>query len=935
VRTTEDTSLREAFDAIVELPPALRGARISELDATEGFRKRLRMMVAFDELIQHAPEHRALELARLNLADPAQMRLHHMLTAEERMPELLEATAAGASHRSGEDEALEQALVGTNIGTFRLLALIGQGGSSIVFRAERAVGDGSQVVALKLLRTGLYSADAQRRFRREQGILARLTHPNIASLIEGGVSETGIPYIAMELVEGVPITWAADARALGIEKRLVLFCTLCRAIQVAHAAFVVHRDLKPSNLLITRAGDLKLLDFGIAGLVDDHDLATRMHSVVLTPEYAAPEQYRTGPLTTAVDIYALGVLLGELLTGQRLTTNARASSSVAAKGDGKNASMPKGLPPPKELVRRLRGDLDAILTLGLAVDPASRYRSADAFADDIERYLAGRPVLAHPPSRRYRAGKFVARHRVGFAVAALLSLALSGAWGIATVSLERNRAGEPSIAVLPFVNRSADTEQDYFSDGLSEELLNQLVQVPQLRVIARTSSFSFKGKEADVTTIAKALNVAHILEGSVRKSGGTLRITAQLIRASDSSQLWSQTYDRDLHDIFKVQDEISGEVVAALKVKLLPTQLLPKAQGSGNIDAYEHYLHAIDILRPNRLETFPVAVVQLRQALALDADYANAQVALAFAQIGASELADSQAQRAVEIRMAFASVEKALAIAPDLAAAHAIRGYMRFSRAWDWHGAEVDFQQALALDPNNAELLSFDAESLSLDSRSEEAITMAHRATELDPLSVVIWHRLGLVLLAAGREADARLAWQHAIGISAGARWPNYLLGYFDLKEGRNERALAHFRASDEPFQLSGAAMVEFTLGHSQVSEQTLNTLKRKYAQGWTFQIAAVHAWRGEKDLAFEWLDRCYTRHDAGMTRLRYDPTLASLHDDPRFATLLTKMGFPPWRPERARPPRAPRDDPASPTGAETSLDSLDSRTASATDARP
>jgi serine/threonine-protein kinase len=892
VRNVAETPLRQLFDEIVELPAALREARIGALDVAEGIRTSLRMMLAFDELVQLAPERRMHELANLNLTDSDRLRLQSMLTAESKVPELLQATAVEAARRLDDDDELGQSLVGTNIGTFRLSALIGQGGSSAVFRAERAAGDGLQVVALKLLRTGLYSADAQRRFRREQAILAQLTHPNIASLIEGGVSEAGIPYIAMELVEGVPITHAANARTLSIEQRLVLFCTLCRTIQVAHAALVVHRDLKPSNLLITRCGDLKVLDFGIARLMDDDDAATHTHTVALTPEYAAPEQYRNDPLTTAVDIYALGVLLGELLTGKRLSANARASSSFAAKNT-KDTSIPSGLPPAHELTRKLRGDLDSILAIALADEPAMRYRSANAFADDIERHLAGRPVLAHPPSRWYRTRKFVARHRIGFALTTMLVFGALGASGLAMVLIGRDQANEPSIAVLPFVNRSSDKEQEYFSDGLSEELLNQLAQVPQLRVIARTSSFSFKGKETDVATIAKALNVAHVLEGSVRKSGQTLRISAQLIRASDSSQLWSRTYDRDLTDVFKVQDEISGEVVAALKVKLLPAQQLPKAQGTGNTEAYEHYLRGIDFLRLTRLEKYPFAAAELQHALALDPDYANAYVSLAFAQIGASELAESQAQRAAEIRQAFASIEKALKLAPDLAAAYSMRGYMRFSRAWDWQGALADYQRALALDPNNAELLSTYAERLLLGARSDEALAMAQKATELDPLSITIWHRLGLVLFAAGRDVDARSAWQHAIGINAGARWPNYLLGYLDLRNGQIDRAIAHFKASDEPFRWTGTAMVEFTLGHAQISEQTLDALKTKYAEGWAFEIAAVHAWRGEKDLAFEWLERSYTQHDVGMTRLSYDPTLASLRDDPRFATLLKKMQFP------------------------------------------
>ncbi len=424
-------ALRELFDEVVELAPEAREAKIASLDLPPAIGARLQAMVVFDDLVELTPEQRNARIAALNLSEAVRARLDAMLVADTRAPALLKASAAEAiGHlRDDADEVLGQSLVGTCIGNFRLLALIGHGGSSVVFRAERAAGDGSQTVALKLLRTGLYSADAQRRFRREQSILAQLTHPNIASLIEGGVSSAGIPYIAMEIVDGLPITEAASARALNVEQRLAWFHTLCRTIEAAHNALIVHRDLKPSNLMVTRDGDLKVLDFGIAKLIDNDEHATRTQSVSLTPEYAAPEQFGSAPQTTAVDVYALGIVLGELLTGKRLCGETRASTAVAAE-QGAEASLPQGLPERRVLARRLRGDLDAILACALADESALRYHSAGAFADDIERYLARKPVRAHPPSRLYRARKFARRHRGGVAVTVSLLLAILASLGI-------------------------------------------------------------------------------------------------------------------------------------------------------------------------------------------------------------------------------------------------------------------------------------------------------------------------------------------------------------------------------------------------------------------------------------------------------------------------------------------------------------------------
>jgi serine/threonine-protein kinase len=410
---TPETTLRALFEELSEIAPEQRRARFESLRLPEEMRTSLEAMLTFDELTELAPESCDARIEALKLPEEVSLRVRTMLAAHHRWRSPFGKEVAGFFERvpTGEGDLLGQSLVGTCIGSFRLTGFVGQGGSSVVLRAERDVGTGTQVVALKLLRTGLYSADAQRRFRREQAILAQLTHPNIARLIEGGVSSSGIPYIAMELVDGVPITTAADSRGLNLEQRLVWFSTLCRTIEAAHASLIVHRDLKPSNVFVTRAGDLKVLDFGIAKLVDSNEVqATRTQSIVLTPEYAAPEQYGTAPVTTAVDVYALGIVLGELLTGKRLAGRLRASSEIAA-AKNTDPPLPRGLPQRNVLARRLRNDLDAILANAIAEEPSMRYRSAGAFADDIDRHLAGLPVRAHPPSRWYRARKFAVRHR--------------------------------------------------------------------------------------------------------------------------------------------------------------------------------------------------------------------------------------------------------------------------------------------------------------------------------------------------------------------------------------------------------------------------------------------------------------------------------------------------------------------------------------------
>lgn len=450
-----------------------------------------------------------------------------------------------------------------------------------------------------------------------------------------------------------------------------------------------------------------------------------------------------------------------------------------------------------------------------------------------------------------------------------------------------------SIAVLPFVNMSSDKEQDYFSDGLSEELLNQLAQVPQLRVIARTSSFSFKGKKVDVATIAKALNVAHILEGSVRRDGDNLRITTQLIRASDSSHLWSQTYDRKLTDVFRVQDEVSSDVVAALKIKLLPAQQPVSRQHTSNAGAYQLYLLGKEI--ELRGGDHPRGVRALRQAVAMDPGYANAWAELATATDELANNEDSQAKAAQDVELAFAAAERAIALAPDLSQGYASRGLLRYNRSWDWQGSQADFERGYALDPNNVALLEYYAASLFfISNRHAEAIDMSRKATTLDPLSPHAWEGLGRLLQADGQTQAADEAFRQAIQVNPGATWGHYLLGFDELKAGKADSALTHFRLIlEDPWALAGIAIAQHDLGDARESQQALDALEAQYAVGYAFQIAAIYAWRGGNDEAFEWLDRAYQQRDAGMARLRYDPTLASLHDDPRFAALVKKMQFP------------------------------------------
>jgi eukaryotic-like serine/threonine-protein kinase len=387
------------------------------------------MQDLFDELLDLPVSERIARLNELALDDNDRNRLRALLDASDR-PCLLSVPVSDLLRTLRDDSEFAARFIGREVGTFRVMEQIGQGGFAYVFRAIRPAGDGEQVVALKLLRTNLRSADAELRFRREQAMLAQLTHPHIAHLVEAGIDDaSGHPYIALEYSAGEPITIAATTQRLAIEQRLKLFVSLCRAIDSAHAALIVHCDLKPSNILVDRHGFLKVLDFGIARWIGDGQSASSKDaSMALTPGYAAPEQYCGSTPTVSVDVYSLGVILGELMTGQRLLNGEHASKIVLANAA---SALPTGLPAQRLLAHRLAGDLDAIIAKAMHEDPRARYRSPGILADDIERHLAHRPVLAHVPTRRYRTKKFIARNRTAVVASSILLAGLIASLGIA------------------------------------------------------------------------------------------------------------------------------------------------------------------------------------------------------------------------------------------------------------------------------------------------------------------------------------------------------------------------------------------------------------------------------------------------------------------------------------------------------------------------
>ncbi len=447
-----------------------------------------------------------------------------------------------------------------------------------------------------------------------------------------------------------------------------------------------------------------------------------------------------------------------------------------------------------------------------------------------------------------------------------------------------------SVAVLPFVDMSEARDQEYFADGISEELLNLLAKVPQLRVIARTSSFSFKGKEVDIAEIARKLNVANVLEGSVRKSGDTLRITAQLIRASDSSHVWSQTYDRKLTDVFAVQDEIAAAVVEQLKVTLLGDA--PKTRAT-DPEAYALFLQAREVGRQASPAAYEQAIALFKQALAIDPSYAPAWAGLAFVYFRQMDLGQISMDHGLEL--GDQAIEKALEHDPAYALAYAYMAMFEGVLKRDYAASARHLEQALALDPANVEIIGIASAIARRLGRLELAISLAEYYVAQDPLSVNGYAGLGLAYRYTGQLDKSIAAYRKLLSIAPDAGWEHTALGDVLLQKGDANAALAEYQKEPvEVFRLAGLAHAYRALGRKAESDAAFAELTRKYPDTKLFTIATVLAERGDFDGAFATLDKAARQHDLDLGAIAVFPAFAPMHDDPRWLALLRRLGMAP-----------------------------------------
>ncbi len=725
---------------------------------------------------------------------------------------------------------------------------LGQGGMATVYLAhDRRHG---RPVAIKVLRPELAAALGARRFAREITLLARLRHPFILPLHDSGEAGTSLYYV-MSYIDGESLgARVARLGRLALGDALKITREIADALAYAHGEGVVHRDVKPENILISPQGHALLADFGIARgdptPRGKDDQLTGFGLAVGTPAYMSPEQVLgEGNVGGASDIYSLGVTLFEMLAGRTPFTTDGSWVAVAA--------------------QHLTAAVPALATFGVEVPP------------HVEQ--AVRRALAKDPGDR-------------FATAAEFATALDAS-GRAVAISAGVPAPPPSLVVLPLTNASGDQESEYLSDGITEELIGALARVGGLRVISRTSAFTFKGKRVSIREIGEALKVSFALEGGVRRSGDRLRVTAQLIRVSDDSSLWSETYERQLADVFAVQDDIAQRITATLTRTLRVTGVTtpePVAKPQ-NHEAYNAYLlgryHGNKRTRPGLQQ----ALELFQQAIAADPGYAPAHSGIADATalmvsnwFGPRELYGS----------ASAAARRAIELDPSLAEGHASLGFIKLHADWDWAGAEQELRRAIALNPSYVTAQRWLSTFLSATGRFDEALPLAERAMQLDPLSILTRVNLGVVHAFGGRYEHAERQFRQAVAMEPGFESAQSWLAITLAMRGKAEEAVAYARSAAElsPAGDCNLASVYALLGRTDEAEAVL---ARGLAamEAFPLFVAFTYAVLGRESETFAWLERAYETRSHWMYSLGGQPAFQRYHTHPRFLAIIDRLGLP------------------------------------------
>jgi serine/threonine-protein kinase len=740
-------------------------------------------------------------------------------------------------------------VIGRTISHYKILEKLGEGGMGIVYKAQDIKLD--RIVALKFLpKQFLCDNEAKIRFEHEAKAASSLNHPNITTIHEIDEFE-GECFIAMEYVEGNSLKELIKEETFIIEEVLSTAIQVAEGLNAAHKKGIVHRDIKSDNIMLTAEGLVKIMDFGLAKLRGVSKL-TKTGSTVGTLAYMSPEQVQGIEVDQRSDIFSFGVVLYEMITGL-----------LPFKGEHEAAIMYSILNETPEPLARYKADVPEELqrSVGKALEKNReiRYQNVDELRTDLTRIRKGLESSSVIPS---------------------------------------SKKPQPSIAVLPFTNLSADKEQEYFCDGMAEEIINALTQVEGLRVVARTSAFFFKGKDIDIREIGRKLSVVTLLEGSVRKAGNRLRITAQLLNVADGYHLWSDRYDRDMEDIFAIQDEISRAIVEKLKFKLLGEERVALVKRyTDNFEAYNLYLKGRHFWNKRTEMDLKKAIEYFEQAIEKDPNYALAYAGLASTYVTLPEYSGLPPKEIMP--KAEAAAKKALELDATVAEAHAVLGSIKTYYDWDWAGAESEFKRAIELDPSYPTAHHWYNTYLRCLGRFDEALAEIKRAQELDPLSLIINVNIGFILYLMRQYDKATDQYKKTLELDPNFSAAHGMLGWLYGVRGKFNEAIAELQkvrtlAGSGPFVLGHLG---YCYGRAEKRNDAINILNELFEfskQGYSvsFDIGFVYYGLGDKEKTFEWLEKAYQERSSWLLYLNADPMWDSLRSDLQFIALMRKIGL-------------------------------------------
>ena len=772
------------------------------------------------------------------------------------------------------------------MGNYEILEEIARGGMGVIYRARQR--HSRRIVAVKrVLSYHAGSNDSLVRFQREAEAAANLDHPNILPIYEVGESDDGLPFFSMKYVNGGSLQQIGPSLRSDPHRCVQLMEKVARAVGYAHERGILHRDLKPGNILIDDRGEPLVSDFGLAKSLDTNSDLTRTLTAFGTPGYIAPEQAKSvaADLTAAADVYSLGAVLFHLLTGRPPFVGENALVVLRQAAD---------TPAPK--LRSLRAsldrDLETICARCLEQDPKARYQSAGELADDLQRWLENRPIAARPVTAPEKVWRW-SRRNPKLLGATMLGLLI----GASAIWLFRENLfhappvipPENSIAVLPFVDLSPAKDQEYFCDGMSEEILHGLARVDGLRVVGRTSSFSFKGTNATPSEIGKKLNVEDVLEGSVKRDGNRVRVTAELINTRTGFQIWTETYERELAGVFALQDEITRSIVNALKLKLAGE--LPVHE-QRDPEVYDLYLQGLFFSNRAGEDDLRRALSFFQRALDKDPKFSSAWtgVAKVWYFLGGVYVKPLDAYpKAKEAAL------KAIALDEKDAEAHCYLSETKRILDWDLIGADAELQRALQVDPTSAPAHFFSALIPLFRGDLQDGLRLVLEAKRLDPVSPITSYVLTAAYLANGRIKDAIDEGQRTLQLD-----PNYF--YLDSNLAAAYREAGDFPKAIELYTQAqsvrhlpstGLAITYVQMGQPAEARKILDQLIQESQQRYVPapSIAAVYVALGEKEEAFSWLERAFAEHSGILQWIAFLPEFRPLHSDARFSALLQRAG--------------------------------------------